>query len=130
MSDFPSQPNCTHTPTPWRWVIHDASAATLCGPNSAGRHDGIEGHVLSMSPCKSCYEGQDEWLWGRCTTSSEQDAAFIVEAVNSHASLKAHIEELEKALQKIADQPDHGSPQTPIKRTPRQIAITALKGAA
>lgn len=44
--------------------------------------------------------------------------------------LKSRIEELEGVLQKIADQPDHGNPQTPIKRTPRQIAIAALKGAA
>lgn len=76
-----------HTPTPWKWVIHDSSCATLCGVNSAGEHDGIEGHVLSLSPCKSCYEDREDWLWGRCTTADETDANFIIKAVNNHDAL-------------------------------------------
>lgn len=76
----------THTPTPWHWVIHDHSAASLGVLPHPGLGDPL---VLSISPCRSCIDRADpqEWKWGRCTTPSAEDAAFIVRAVNSHDKL-------------------------------------------
>ncbi len=80
---LPSQPKDTaarHTATPWRVSSFEQSAG------GAGRvimgSDGFSiAHVMDRSPAEN-----------------EVDAAFIVEAVNSHASLKARIQELTKDL--------------------------------
>lgn len=72
--------NDKHTPGPWGWVIHDASMATLCGENAVGGFNGIDPHVMSVSPCRSCAENKDEWQWDRCTTPSEADARLIAAA--------------------------------------------------
>ena len=73
-----------HTPTPWAWVIHDSSMASIEGPKSEFDH------VLSISPCKHC-QG-DEWRWGACTVPKANDADFIVKAVNNHDALVKALE--------------------------------------
>lgn len=97
-----------HTPTPWGWHIHDASAASLEGPKS------MEDHVLTVSPCKHC-QGE-EWQWSACTNPSETDAFFIVEAVNAYDLLAAPLAEWRDARQAIFDS------QTSIKATAEQFA--------
>lgn len=72
------------TPAPWHWEIHDSSAATLCG----GGLDAVVGPVMTVSPCKSCYEGKDDWLWGRCQTPSEADARLIAASPDMLAALR------------------------------------------
>ena len=71
-----------HTALPWHWWIEDHSMATLSG------QDELRDHVMSVSPCKNCIvEGESPF--GKCTMPSEADAAFIVQACNSHDDLVA-----------------------------------------
>lgn len=61
-----------YTPTPWRfvpWHIEEGPSAVRAPA----------GHIV-------------------CTTASDADAQIIVEAVNSHATLKSRIEELERVV--------------------------------
>lgn len=73
------------TPGPWTWVIHDASMASIEGPN------GMEQLVLSMSPCRSCTDSAvkdgKEWEFGRCMTPSWADAKLIAAAPDLLAAL-------------------------------------------
>ncbi|MDB5584840.1 MAG: hypothetical protein JWR80_10016 [Bradyrhizobium sp.] len=93
-----SQPSSGHTPTPWTYRprehddwgwIRDAD-----GNLAATARDG---RVWSEHFDKYRDAGTDPY---------EPNAAFIVEAVNSHAALKSRIEELEAALRKIASLPN------------------------
>ena len=68
----------TYTPGPWHWAIHDYSAASLSGVSED------ETHVLTISPCKGCFEANRrdqeaklDWKWGRCTTPSFSNAKLI-----------------------------------------------------
>jgi hypothetical protein len=70
------QPTTEHAPTPWR-VNGNAIWSDV-------------GYVAELS----CPRGPD---------ARDADAAFIVTAVNSHATLTDRVEELEKALQPFAD---------------------------
>jgi len=58
----------------WQWIVHDKSTITL-----AGSIDGIENHVLSCSPCKSCQERMDsaDNIFGTCLVPNETDAKAI-----------------------------------------------------
>ncbi len=73
------------TAGPWHWEIHDVSMASLCGP------DGERDHVLSVSPCKSCQDGKDEWAWRRCTVPNEADADLLVAAPDLYEALDAMV---------------------------------------
>jgi hypothetical protein len=75
-----------HTPTPWDWMIHDHSMASLGVMPDPGLGNPL---VLAVSPCPSCADRAEprEWKWGRCHTPSEADAQFILTAVNSHYGL-------------------------------------------
>lgn len=75
-----------HTPTPWDWVIHDHSMASLGVLPDPGLGNPL---VLTVSPCPACAEraAPGEWKWGRCHTPSEADAEFILTAANSHYGL-------------------------------------------
>lgn len=68
-----------HTPTPWDWLIHDHSMASLGVMPDPGLGNPL---VLCVSPCQSCIERAEpiEWKWGRCHTPSEADAKFILKA--------------------------------------------------
>jgi len=128
------QPSCA----PWRVQIIGQSAhvldalndtVTVFSPDDANFWHGVVEAVNSHASLNEQIELAQQKLefaefeWNRATEGmKKRDAA--------NDALKARIEEMETALQKIADQPDHGNPQTPIKRTPRQIAIAALKGDA
>ena len=81
-----------HTPTPWGWVVHDHSCASLGVLPDPGIGDPL---VLSISPCRSCADKAEpkEWVWGRCCTPSEDDAHFIVRAVNSYDKLVEALKE-------------------------------------
>lgn len=83
-----------HTVTPWHWIVHDHSMASLGHGDSPGIGDPL---VLAISPCQACADRAEprEWKWGRCHTPSEADADFIVTAVNNHDALV-------DALQKIS----------------------------
>jgi len=82
-----------HTPTPWNWVIHDHSMASLGAGDSPGLGDPL---VLAVAPCDACAGRADpkEWKWGRCHTPSEADADFILTAVNSHDALVKALQEV------------------------------------
>ena len=82
-----------HTALPWHWWIEDHSMATLSG------QDELRDHVMSVSPCKNCIvEGESPF--GKCTMPSEADAAFIVQACNSH-------DDMVKALTNLAEYAAH-----------------------
>lgn len=110
-----------HTPTPWHWAIEDISTATLQGPRGSDGGD----HVLSVSPCESCLEyakknNHDDWKWGRCTTPTEANAAFIVRAINAHDDLVA-------ALRTVAGQ--HAlfvGPDNDIANATKEVVHAAL----
>jgi hypothetical protein len=72
-----------HTPTPW-YADQD-------------QREGYEWNVHIIEDdrphMRICFMSNGE--------QSQANAALIVEAVNSHASLKARIEELEEALEKV-----------------------------
>src|SRR6186713_1866824 len=72
-----------HTPTPWDWLIHDHSMASLGVMPDPGLGDPL---VLAIAPCQACADRANpkEWKWGRCHTPSEADAEFILTAVNNH----------------------------------------------
>ena len=79
-----------HTPTPWGWYAEDSSMVILCGHNQSGDLDPMEQHVASITPCQACQDrtkDKNVWTWGRCTTPTEANAAFIVRAVNAHDEL-------------------------------------------
>lgn len=82
-----------HTPTPWDWLIHDHSMASLGVMPDPGLGDPL---VLCVSPCQGCMDRAEprEWKWGRCHTPSEADADFIVLAVNNHDRMVATLEAL------------------------------------
>jgi hypothetical protein len=73
-----------HTPSPWTWIVHDYSMATLGGPD----HDFDS--VMAVTPCGACAnrekaralrEGRDpEWKFGRCQTPSMANARLIAAA--------------------------------------------------
>lgn len=89
------------TPGPWRWMIEDYSLAILHGPEEHADH------VISVSPCKSCLTHAEtnkspEWLWGRCWTPEETDAAFIAAAnPKTVLALLAERDRLREALKEI-----------------------------
>jgi hypothetical protein len=89
-SVLPSQPmTATHTPTPWVYRPRDYDDwGWIRGPDG----------VLAATARSACEYDADEHRRNG-TDPFEANAAIIVEAVNSHASLKARIQELEAALQ-------------------------------
>lgn len=90
------QPMTEHTPTPWQ--ISDARTVDDTAM-IVGGHDFEFGLIADVT--------------------EDFDAAFIVEACNSHALLKARIEELEVALQPFADFAD------PRNTIPPDTVLTA-----
>lgn len=63
-----------------------------------------------------------------CESNAELcHCSTIMMVCDEWATLTARAEELEKALQKIADLPERDNLQTPLRRTPRQIAIAVLQ---
>lgn len=90
-----------HTPTPWNWIVHDYSMASLGAGDSPGLGDPL---VLCVAPCDACAKRAEprEWQWGRCHTPSEADADFIVKAVNSHDALVKALEEISDPLKLTA----------------------------
>jgi hypothetical protein len=94
MGDTRLQPMTAHTPTPWmtmpcgELLPYDVMIVADLGKNS----NGIQA-ISTVARALSIRQDKE-------TTAA--NAAFIVEAVNSHASLKARIEELEGALTKLA----------------------------
>lgn len=74
-----------HSIGPWSWVICDHSMAILCVEG-----DEIAGHVMAISPCKSCADHAQpkEWLWGRCQTPRFENARLIEAAPELLAALK------------------------------------------
>lgn len=82
-----------HTPTPWDWLIHDHSMASLGVMPDPGLGNPL---VLTVSPCQACADRAEprEWKWGRCHTPSEADADFILTAVNNHDALVDHLRRL------------------------------------
>lgn len=78
-----------HTEGPWGWYSEDGSMATLCGYTKNGHLDPFEGHVLSVTICKSCRGDQKHWQWGKCYTASAADARLIAAAPDLLAALKA-----------------------------------------
>ncbi len=76
-----------HTPGPWRWQIHDHSAASLGGDQCVE-----ENHVLTVSPCKSCQKRAERWEWGRCLTPNEANAALIAAAPDMLEALEGLLE--------------------------------------
>lgn len=58
--------------------------ASLMGPEEDMQH------VLSVSPCKNCQAHADEpkdWVWGRCTTPTRDNAVLIAQAPTMRAAL-------------------------------------------
>lgn len=92
-----------HTPTPWEWLIHDHSMASLGVMPDPGLGNPL---VLCVSPCQPCMDRAEprEWKWGRCHTPSEADADFIVLAVNNHDALTTEVERLRTALRSASTQ--------------------------
>lgn len=82
------QPVSEHTPTPWG---HKLARTPTDGEYDCGISAAINGRLYCIAEAV-----------GRCAKDiklpAEANAAFIVEAVNSYASLKAKVEELEAAL--------------------------------
>jgi hypothetical protein len=90
-----SQPTSAHTPTPWRVEEGTDLIWGACNPDDQSTYGMgypvVEGKSASWKPYKPSMEERGA------------NAALIVEAVNSHASLKAHIQELEEALRQARD---------------------------
>jgi hypothetical protein len=82
-----------HTPTPWDWLIHDHSMASLGVMPDPGLGNPL---VLAIGPCPACADRAQprEWKWGRCHTPSEADAEFILTAVNNHDAMVAELQRL------------------------------------
>jgi len=76
------------TKWPWKWEIHDYSAASLHGP------DEMYDSVMTISPCDSCLEylkkdgGEVTWAFGRCITPKIEDAIIIEAAPELYDHLK------------------------------------------
>lgn len=77
----PSQPIIGHTPTPWR--VKNEEAIKIADSKGDSILSIYHTHLRGRRP----------------TNEVEANAAFIVEAVNSHAALKAHNAELEGKLE-------------------------------
>jgi hypothetical protein len=100
----------THTATPWR-------------VSSFEQGSGGSTRVIMGSDNFSIAHVMD-----RSAPENEADAAFIVEAVNSYASLKARIAELEAALQFIADGYDnHDVNHVDYRVKVYQVSLEALQ---
>jgi hypothetical protein len=80
----------THTPTPWRVEQGTDLIWGACNPDDQSSYGMgypvVEGKSASWKPYKPSMEER------------EANAAFIVEAVNSHEALKTRIQELEAEL--------------------------------
>lgn len=80
-----SQPMSEHTPTPWYVGAQNDKLYIITRPPRPSRDDIVDiPDVKVIASMNYCKDGEN--------------AAVIVEAVNSHASLKARNEELEAAL--------------------------------
>lgn len=95
MSEAPrSQPMSGHTPTPWRLCTTGNLGSAIEAPSGKSYHEGDDGYriVCSYQECTASplYAVQEE--------NRRANGAFIVEAVNSYAALKARIAELEAEL--------------------------------
>jgi hypothetical protein len=98
-SVLPSQPmTATHTPTPWRSCPHSQDIYADDVPKGPMRVADIRGWGYLTGKGHGALGLSDEVA----LATQKANAAFIVEAVNSHASLKARIQELEAAL-KLAE---------------------------
>jgi hypothetical protein len=99
-----SQPRSEHTPTPWH-----------CDETAIFAEDGVLARIPNHP------ENGKNW---------NADAAFIVDAVNSHATLKARVAELEGVLQFIADGYDnHDVNHVDYRVKVYQVATEALSQA-
>jgi hypothetical protein len=114
MSDFRSQPmTATHSPTPWELV----EATEHHGPYICNVYGGDVCDLYAMSNPSMPSTASGGTSRPISFVDADANAAFIVEAVNSHASLKARIQALEGALQTaqelltiIVNPKDHPNP--------------------
>lgn len=112
MSTSPAEAE-KHTPTPWEYQ-------TEFGPDKTFR---------LLKPCTGKHRNQQPKHIGEIL--DEDDAAFIVEAVNSHA---ARIAELEKALSEAINQIEHlellrAHDNGPIPSTTTESALKIARAA-
>lgn len=93
-----SQPITGHTPTPWRLCTTGNLGSAIEAPSGKAYYDGDDGYriVCSYQECTASemYVVQE--------ANRRANGALIVEAVNSYATLKARITELEEALVRTA----------------------------
>jgi hypothetical protein len=119
-----SQPMSAHTPTPWR----ASKCGFLMGSDGVGRYGPREvqvGKIGDFFDKELLPFNRDRW---------QADLELIVEAVNSHASLKARIEELEAALREMVYETTHlsaleddGSHKCRISKGALGLARAALR---
>jgi hypothetical protein len=126
-----SQAPSPHTPTPWDWLIHDHTMASLGVMPDPGLGNPL---VLAIGPCPSCADRAQprEWKWGRCHTPSEADAAFIVRAVNSHDALVKALEGMVEMYADLVNSGDAGfwDPEKVDEVKHGRAALAAAKGEA
>ena len=117
-----SQPT-NASPTPWELI----AATEHHGPyivNEYG-HDVCDFYAMSNPLAASMRNGGNSYPVH--FTDAEANAKLVVEAVNSHATLKARIEELTAALQFIADGYDnHDVNHVDYRVKVYQVALDAL----
>jgi hypothetical protein len=95
------------TPAPWHWEVHDSSMASLCG----GGLDATIGSIMAVGPCTPCYEGKDDWEWGRCQTPSKADAVLIAAAPDLLAEARKALSEMRRARDRLSELGEIAAPQ-------------------
>lgn len=114
-----SEPVRQHSPLPWR----PTRAGYLMAPDGP-KHEVQVAQIGNFFDKQLLPFNRDRW---------QADLDLIVEAVNSHATLKARAEELEAALQTIRAAANcHGSTNLVLTTMPLifDIATRAIRGVA